>query len=128
VHAFNIANCCLSTFFFIMAITTNCRGSTDGGKQTTTGLFNPFILDMNSFPNEFGRAIPRFSQLGCLLESPTPVIATLTSLPVNNLQTSNQIAIGTQDLNLELFCSKLDKAINQTAVLGKALELIYCSS
>ncbi len=42
VHAFKIASCCLSTFFFITAITTtttNCRGSTDGGKQTTTGLF-----------------------------------------------------------------------------------------
>jgi len=62
------------------------------------------------------------------MESPTPVIATLTSRQVNNLQTSNQIAIGTQDLNLELFCSKLDKAINQAAVLGKALQLIYCSS
>jgi hypothetical protein len=62
------------------------------------------------------------------MEPPTPVIATLTSLLVNNLQTSNQIAIGTQDLNPELFCSKLDKAINQAAVLGKALQLIYCSS
>jgi hypothetical protein len=112
----------------ITTTTTNCRGSTDGGKQTTTGLFIPFILDKNSFPNEFGRVIPRFSQLGCLLKSPAPVIATLTSLPVNNLQTSNQIAIGIQDLNLELFRSKLDKAINQAAVLGKALQLIYCSS
>jgi hypothetical protein len=62
----------------ITITTTNCRGSTDGGKQTTTGLFIPFILDMNAFPIEIGHAIPRFSQLGCLTESPTPVIANLS--------------------------------------------------
>jgi hypothetical protein len=35
------------------------------------------------------------------------------------LQTSNQIAVGIQDLNLELFCSKLGKSHKPSICIGE---------
>ncbi len=94
-------------------------------KQQQVYSFHSFLTWMLS-PLKLGMQSLGFHSWDVLRNHPPLWLQ--TSLLVNNLQTSNQIAVGIQDLNLELFCSKLGKAINQASVLGKALQRIYCSS